>query len=322
MAKGPKTPDEIRIRVNEIYLDLRDEVDYEPRGKEVLEKLKQELLKTASHYPVPSLSQVQHILSMTRKNLDNLGDLDKSWSIGISTEYGIPDDATGELLKVWAQCLFGGKQLTIRQAQWVTRLRWITKAGGDEQNPGRVTTPGKVHEWASMYAGRERAARAAGQRMDTTDLDALLGLESEIYLAAVETQMVPGWSYTKRIEALAEGDPERALTELRSNEYTFSDWKEIEDVQHTVVATFERLPEHSQAEAVGVCDIWLSAFHKKGKGLSAISKQDRFDIVKALAEEVVAYFESGPISARFTRSTDPTVWKPSRELLERVGYEV
>ena len=92
---------------------------------------------------------------------------DKPWCIGVSAKYGIPDEANADLLKMRRLCLLVDKDLSIRQAKWVARLRGVVLVGS-------------LYFEAIMYAARERAFLLHNKDVITTDLDALI--------------MFPNWS--------------------------------------------------------------------------------------------------------------------------------
>ena len=333
MARGPRTPDDIRIRVNEIFLDLRDQLGYEPSARVVLETLKEELeqlLDDTPLFPTPSQRQVQAILTIARKNLGRLGDLDRPWSLGVSPAYGIPDDAAGELLKAWGWCAISGKRFTIRQAQWANRLRWVVEAGGGLTHPGKIADPREVYKWACVYAARERAARIAGLPIDTRDMDASLALGGErggeIYHAAVQTGVVPGWTLRNRLETLNQGDPElwhewyrieqgaQVLVEQFGGEVAATEAKDA------LEARLAQVPEHFREDALFVFGLWLRAFMNKATKWRSMSVPEHHEKMNALAEEIVAYFESGPDPySRLSKRGSP--YSPSDALLESVGYK-
>lgn len=120
----------------------------------------------------PGLNSVQKVLALLRKKSrekeeDPLG---KPWSLGVSARHGIPSDATPVILKVWEsweervaasqRCDLGSRP-SIREAQWISRLRHVIT--DDIKALGRA---------AAVYAKVEGYAEALGHpAFDSTGLD-------------------------------------------------------------------------------------------------------------------------------------------------------
>lgn len=96
--------------------------------------------------------------------------LEAPWSLGVSAqpEYGITPEATGDLLAVWKYCLAIGHVFTIREARWVARLR-----DAIAEHKSRI---GELFAYAQEYAIREQVCKILNRQIDTTDLDAELGI--------------------------------------------------------------------------------------------------------------------------------------------------
>jgi len=154
MAKGPIITDEVRLLISEVHIahphwqakDVQHEVNVRMRGKG------------------PKISAIQKQLTAVRKASASVSrSLESAWSLGISADYGIPLEANEAIMKIWEWGVAVGITLTIREAQWVTRLRGIVP---DDQ----------LFSWAVRYAGREQVCSLLGREETyTVDLDLMLG---------------------------------------------------------------------------------------------------------------------------------------------------
>jgi len=150
MAKGPIITDEVRLLISEVHIahphwqakDVQHEVNVRMRGKG------------------PRISAIQKQLTTVRKASASVSkSLEAPWSIAVSADYGIPLETNEVLMKIWKWCAVVGMTLTIREAQWVARLRGIV--------PDDI-----IYSRAIKYARREQVCQLLGrEEIYTTDLD-------------------------------------------------------------------------------------------------------------------------------------------------------
>lgn len=121
MAKGPIVTPGIEALIASVY-------DKHPKWKAPRVRMEVEflLIKRGRRFPEgwPSLSAVQKVLAVVRKNLKKDSLEDKPWSIGTMTDASlVPPEALPTVLRVWVHNrLKWGTHLTIRQAKWAARL--------------------------------------------------------------------------------------------------------------------------------------------------------------------------------------------------------
>ena len=159
--RGPNIPEWVKNKIGQIQLQLRDEhpAGRTPSAPQVRSELKKYLADRATAnqtdlYPLPSESAVFKILKA--RKLPALDPLDSNWSLGKSDSNGLPDEATGALLKIWrfTRTNLVPMDFTIRMARWVCKLRWVPEAGGSPW--GEVLSPDLLYVRAAQYSGRER----------------------------------------------------------------------------------------------------------------------------------------------------------------------
>lgn len=158
MAKGPKVPEKVRQDIRRIYIEAVEK-GTSSTAPEVHEALRARYKKDECLHLWPSLRMVQLVLTEYRRQHPGPEDVDAPWSMAASADpqWKIPPEANADLLKIWKWCVVVGRKFTIREAQWVTRLR------------GAVPFSHQLLI-ASEYAIRERVS----ERMVTTDLDAFV----------------------------------------------------------------------------------------------------------------------------------------------------
>ena len=150
MAKGPIITDEVRLLISEVHIahphwrakDVQHEVNERMRGKG------------------PKISAIQKQLTTVRKASVSVSkSLEAPWSIAVSADFDIPLETNEVLMKIWKWCVVVGMTLTIREAQWVARLRGVT--------PDDL-----LYSLAVRYARREQVCQLLGrEEIYTTDLD-------------------------------------------------------------------------------------------------------------------------------------------------------
>jgi len=160
-VRGPNIPDDWRRYIMERAI----KEPYKPRmllADEILEQMK---TSRDVRDRLPEKESIAKIIStaLTHKNM-----LDEPWALAESTNpiNNIPPEATHVLLHVWKLCLALGYTLTIREAQWIARIRTAIPL-----SPSRL---GKLFYYAHEYAIRERVSAISKKAFDTRDLDAEL----------------------------------------------------------------------------------------------------------------------------------------------------
>lgn len=91
------------------------------------------------------------------------GEIEQPWCLGVSDEKGIPVGANPDLLKISLWCLAVGRRFTIREAQWVARLRGAVDFEHLLNRASNYAIRERVHEVLKGEFGKER--------FDTADLD-------------------------------------------------------------------------------------------------------------------------------------------------------
>jgi hypothetical protein len=322
MPRGPRTPAGVRIKVVEVFMRLREQAGEDPTAKEVREALRQEFEK--SPHALPSLRQVQAILTQARHNSPLRGDEDGPWSMAASQAHGISTDANGILLEMWAFGLTINKKLTIRQAQWIDRLRLT---------PAALEGHERLYTWATVYAGREKAALLAEQEMDTTDLDAFLAcyFDKKSYFAGRITGAYP--DVTAFIEDIAEVDPISAyfvLGRVPRIAVPVIQGHYLQHQQHPITAPLHQLqqemmplisPEEVASATIKslwyVWRFWGMEFLRSEK-IIAMDETEQEKVLQELVAEIVNWFRSIPPLS--PDSPDINNWIPSMELLGKAGF--
>ena len=156
----------------------------------------------------PGQRKVDELVSKARD--PNYDPLDGPWSMATLANESLRDYwpnnlAPETLLELLRDSIIMDRRFTIRQAIWATRLQDILSHKRPEW---KYKGPDALYEWASIYGGRELAAKILNQTMDTTDLDAHLAFDAEVYEAIVETGVSPKWGLTEWLNDLKEGSPE------------------------------------------------------------------------------------------------------------------
>jgi len=328
MPRGPRTPADVRVKVVEAFLELRENSRLaggteEPIAKEVREALRKKMEVARSPHALPSLRQVQAILTETRRKNLLPENKDSPWSLAISQSYGIPSDANGILLEMWAYCLTLNRNLTIRQAQWIDRLRYI---------PAAVENHDRLYTWASLYAGREKAALLAGQEPNNMDLDAFLALDKKSYNAGGITEAFP--EVFRFIEDIHEVDPIAAafaLGRVPKIAVLVIEGHHQQHQHHSVTAPLHQLQqditslvspkEVAIATAKSLWYVWRfwGRYFLRSPNIRAMSETEQEAVLQELAAEIVSWFQSVP--PVYPNAPDVDYWTPSRELLNKAGSE-
>jgi len=139
---------------------------------------------------IPGVRKVLDILKEIRDRGEPETGQDAPWSMGESG-YG---KAYGVLLDMMKYCTTHTMRppLTKRTAKWVSKLRWVSEAGGSPQ--GEVVSMERLYLWASLYAGREKTfekVRGTTKGMQTGVLDAHLMLPPDERNLAIQIGAVP-----------------------------------------------------------------------------------------------------------------------------------
>jgi hypothetical protein len=182
MAKGAYLTPRIRELITRIYLDDR-QIRPTEAHKLLLQKMKAEGLHEIFGPSFPSISTVSKELKSLREKDEARSStskgLDEPWtiaSVGPLSEYPIPAEAMPTVMAIYRKApivsrqltpegevvyrmLEGGRQLTIRQAQWIARLYKV------------IDDPDLLWDWAWSYAMQEWVAEVTGKPFFFPELD-------------------------------------------------------------------------------------------------------------------------------------------------------
>ena len=119
MAKGPIVTPDVEMLITDIHKQ-------HPRWKAPMVRNEVESILRSSKRGLPegwpSLSKVQKVLAVIRKNEEEGSEEDELWHIGTLKKYPIPPDALPHVIRFWLNSCRHGQKVTIRDAQWAARL--------------------------------------------------------------------------------------------------------------------------------------------------------------------------------------------------------
>ena len=239
---------------------------------------------------------------------------DEPWSIGVSG-LDIGPDAVKDVLAIWNRTFIVGASFTVRQARWVSRLRGVVSGHTEDE---RIK---KLGEWASLYAGREKAQTALEKPADTSDMDAVLAFTEERYRSLIDTGRIREFDIFGRAEALSWVAPSPSME-------ISEEWDSSRD-DAVVFIEINSILEHRPGlgqEASDVFRIWGEALQRGVQGWARIERSRRYGFLVKLVNEVESHFEQerrleileGNAGLRSKRRT----FFPSIELLDDAGYAV
>ena len=163
--KGTRIPEWVNYMIKQAAIDTREQLGSlrYPTTAEIRLQLYKALLDRGdalalSHAEkLPSDRHIRKVRAELPKQ-PPISDIENPWSLGVSQDHHIPDDATGALMVVWRWAILhpSAEPLSIRTARWVSKLRWVPEAGGS--SAGEAIDPEKLYKWAYLYSGRERQA--------------------------------------------------------------------------------------------------------------------------------------------------------------------
>lgn len=161
--------------IGEIWLDMAREFGHEPTGTEVHRVLEQRLKDRKLLGDLPRPRTTQDVLQHSKPALRARLRLDSPWSLGSLAENELPLDVLADVLEAWRISLAIGWAFTVREGQWVGRLRHTMPAVEvPESTTDTLSRMMMLYPWARIYALRERACEALELPIDTSDLDAEL----------------------------------------------------------------------------------------------------------------------------------------------------
>ena len=243
--RGRKIPEWVNHRIKQIAIEVRESLGSlrYPTASEIREELRAALAEEGDGGKLEYLPGERHI----RKVLANLpqpfppiSDIENPWSLGVSEDHNIPDEATGALLTMWrfARTDVIPMPFTIRIARWVCKLRWVPEAGGSPH--GEVINPALLYVRAVQYSGREHKVEMIkdGKGMRSGVLDAQLmlslparrmaqrigvledddGIDYQDELGDVAPHLAAAASVARNTEPLQLSDAERAYLVERVSE--------------------------------------------------------------------------------------------------------
>lgn len=321
MAKGPIITDEVRLLISEVHIahpnwrakDVQHEVNERMRGKG------------------PRISAIQKQLTTVRKASASVSkSLEAPWSLGVSADYGIPLEANEVIMKIWKWCAVVGMTLTIREAQWVTRLKGIA-------------ADNLLYSWAVRYAIREQVCRLLGRKETyTADLDI------DIVFPAIKVDWAPHeavaiWTACEACDRLLDihySTGELGLFDKRADELDSWDRTSYASMNIPASQTVEKYlsinPQHKQPlgeNADIVYTVWLRLFASspKWKNMTLETKNEmamrlhkEVELEKKKLEDVIkAYEDSKNAREKWDISFDiirrTMQWVLPEELLEDAG---
>jgi hypothetical protein len=304
MAKGPKVTQYAQGIIAGIY-------DEHPnwRAQDIQYQANKML-----NYKGPGLSYVQKFLAERSKQADEIDTRpDLHWSLGSSAKYNIPPEANRDLLNIWKWCTVVGMTFTIREAQWVARLR------------GLVPFP-QLYSYAVRYALRERVCLLMGwEKVSTTDLDRDIVFPG---LSSVLTQEKWMISTTRKFVTVLHHSSEKASFSKHERTLDFGE-KEFfammtDDRLSSMVQLYLAiLPKRSQTLSVNadiVYTLWLRLL-ANGKKWKRMTEEVKNKTAQQLYEEVALAEKQ----IKDLKKDDPELpknvlkWEPSIKLLREVG---
>lgn len=307
MAKGPKIPKAAKTLIVEEALRNRDT----PRMM-LVERLKTMIAPYVAHMPADET--IANLISWAWNHEPS--PLDAPWSLGASaqTQYGIPPDANGDLLKVWKWCIVVGRAFTIREAQWVARLRGSVPF----ENLLRVAAGYAIRErvcellrkdpqetadidWDVAF-GRFQGGRAFSNWLWTFTAADFTGVISQSRSAQLweQAERLEEWDGLGRLEREMKADMGLPVRKVVESSLGFDSEPGSE------------LPEHLNV----VYALWLREI-SKGTRWQGMSRKAKKRTARRLREEL----EMGVKEIMRDEWPIECVWKPSQELLKEVGYE-
>jgi len=305
MSRGPKVSKDDQVTIAEILIEY-------PKlpAKEVQREANRRL-----HDKGPGLSYIQKFMAERRKKANKDTSPDAPWSLGLSAIYQIPPEANQDLLKVWKWCTVVGMTFTIREAQWVARLRALFPFE-------------RLYSHAILYARRERACQFLGwdTKIITTDLDidilfpthvAKLPQLTALWMSSTAKRLARGIYYSEDEETLLTKHEQ----DFREKEY-FA-WETNFPASRVVQLYLAVLPKHNQKlseNADIIYTLWLRLF---GNGVKwkRMDEETKNIIAQQLYEEVAQAEKE--INDLTEADTDVYIkyraWMPSEKLLHKVG---
>lgn len=303
MGKGPRVSREIKQEIARIFLEGSSQGE-QPSAKEVRHTLGERLNEVGRAYSLPSLRTVQTALTQVRKREPELPDVDYPWSLGTSEEHGILPEATGDLLAVWVWSRAVGQPFTIRQAKWTARLRGLATAWPWEARESLL------YYWSGLYALEERASKALGLSLDTSELDGEMAMT--------------GWERTTAFWAgKREAGGEKQERYLDYPTHIAEDRSRLHLVRVRAGATVEQqleLTDMPESDLSGGSDrvyaYWLR-YLGRGPRWQGMSPQERHGIAQRLREQVKGHGEVLKQASQY--QLRDWSWKPL-DILKEAGY--
>lgn len=125
MSRGPHLTEEVKRHIAEIHLEHPDW-----KVAKVRERLLESEVYRLNYGPDwPSVSAVGKAMRKQERNKANRPPqtkrLDEPWNTASLDGHPIPPDTLPVVLKVWKAYVEKGRNLTIRQAKWVSRLSYV-----------------------------------------------------------------------------------------------------------------------------------------------------------------------------------------------------
>jgi len=325
MPKGPRINKNVKRRI----IELAKRYQKESKDRiEVVELIKSDIGSSVGRMPADET--IANLVSWAWNHEPS--PFDQQWHLSLSADYDIPVEANSDLLKIWKYSMVAGRGLTIREAQWIARLR------------GLVCFDWLLWE-ASQYAVREQVSELLKLLPDTTDLDIKLAFLSKAEHSDEyeNSLLVPeeNWPYYTAVrtgivtpEVASEIEQHKLHKKLESawrvdnniiwpiSPFPLVIWPETFDSNGKI-----RMDPPLSENAYIVFSIWLRKFSKTTKW-AQMNNKNRRNIRRRLHDEVARV--SDEISSRsckpyfeyLDRNSEYEQWLPSKDLLNDVGCEI
>lgn len=320
-------PSEVRQLIQIIYTE-----NPEKTARSIRTEAKSILAKFGQLSFLPSERTIARIISLL--TIPPPKEIDGPWSIAASVEYSIPPDANRDLLTIWRWCTVIGRPFTIREAQWVARLRGLTSFE-------------KLLYTAFLYSKREHDSEVLKEPFVTSDLDSDLIFasnrlsETEWFHHTASLMGVIPSHPTRLIQFLSEDDEfqirlDSIFSKNLSNSLMYKNLAGLAVARYYMPLTFKIEDYKLTGNGDRLFALWLRRL-SEGPRWEKLELEQKQKIGTTLYEEIVEAVKNREHwAAKTVNELDENernaiedlvakgefIWKPSKELLEEVGLEL
>ena len=255
---------------------------------------------------VPTASTILRLISWARQKAPKPDDL---WSIGASLQYGIPMEATGDLLEIWKRCIVLGRKFTVREAKWAATLRSAIDFT-------------ELLRYAAVYALEEKAADTVSMSMNTTELDLYLCFPENTPMEIKVRQEARNMGLLPQPQWLS--PPLKQHEQSSLEQIWVSPALNMEGpVSKTIELHLGLIINHTEEisqDADMLYAMWLRKLSEV-PGWDELSPKSKEELVRSLRAEVAAASNAAEGSAPWINRIGPiTIWQPSESILQRAGF--